>query len=254
MSAAAANRALSQVKYLMKLMSLAAAALLVSSAGLTSPVFAQEADGAEATAGAEEATASEETAGAEELSVAQQEGSSGAWELNAFIGLLNDEPEYDPDELDDQIRRDAIIGARAGYTFPFGLFLQAQGANSLLRIRLPDSGGGSSTRNLTVFFVEGALGYNVTLSQKAELFLVGGAGVAICVPERMDSETDFALNYGLGGRYFLNPRLAIRGDVRMHHVLDALTDTRERILVDPVREDLFALELSIGVSYFIGRR
>ncbi len=101
---------------------------------------------------------------------------------------------------------------------------------------------------------EGALGYDIALSQKAELFLVGGAGVAICVPEGMESETDFALNYGLGGRYFLSPRLALRGDVRMHHVLDAMADTRERILVDPVREDLFALELSIGVSYFIGRR
>jgi hypothetical protein len=230
------------MKYLMKLMSLAAAALLVLSAGLTTPVFAQEADGGEG------------SDGAQEPSVAQQEGRSGAWELNAFIGLLNDEPEYNPDDLDDQIRRDAIIGARAGYTFPFGLFLQAEGSNSLLRVRLPDGADGSSTRNLTVFFVEAALGYNVTLSQKAELFLVGGAGVAICTPEGMDSETDFALNYGLGGRYFLSPKLALRGDVRMHHVLDAMADTRERILVDPVREDLFALELSIGVSYFIGRR
>jgi hypothetical protein len=40
----------------------------------------------------------------------------------------------------------------------------------------------------------------------------------------------------------------------MHLVLDAFADTRELILVDPVREDLFALELSTGVSYFIGRR
>ena len=49
-------------------------------------------------------------------------------------------------------------------------------------------------------------------------------------------------------------RRRAEGDVRMHHILDAFADTRERILVDPVREDLFALELSIGVSYFIGRR
>ncbi len=241
------------MKYLTKLMSLAAAGLLLLSAGLTSPAFAQEADGAEETAGAQEATAPEEADGAQEPSVAQQEGRSGAWELNAFIGLLNDEPEYNPDGLDDQIRRDAIIGARAGYTFPFGLFLQAEGSNSLLRMRLPDGGGGSSTRNLTVFFVEAALGYNVTLSQKAELFFVGGAGVAICAPDGMASETDFALNYGLGGRYFLSPRLAVRGDVRMHQVLSALERTRDRIMVDPVRQDLYALELSIGVSFFIGR-
>ena len=243
-----------QMKYLTKLMSLAAAVLLVLSAGLTSPVFAQEADGAEEATAPEETAGAEETAAAEEPSVAQQEERSGAWELNAFIGLLNDEPEYNPDELDDQIRRDAIIGVRAGYNFPFGLFLQAEGSNSLLRVTLPDGEGSGSSRDLTVFFVQAALGYDIALSQKADLFLVGGAGVAICDPDGMDSETDFALNYGLGGRYFLNPRLALRGDVRMHHVLDAMTDTRERILVDPVREDLFALELSIGVSYFIGRR
>ncbi|MEE9185341.1 MAG: outer membrane beta-barrel protein [Acidimicrobiia bacterium] len=241
MSAAAANRALLQVKYLMKLMSLAAAALLVSSAGLTSPVFAQE------------PTASEESAGAQEPSLAQQEGRSGAWELNAFIGLLNDEPEWHPDAPDDQFRRDAIIGVRAGYTFPFGLLLQAEGANSLVRVSLPD-GNGDRARNVNVFFIEGVLGYDIALSQKAELFLVGGAGVAICAPDGMDSETDFALNYGLGGRYFLSPKLALRGDVRMHQIFDAFAETRERILVDPVREDLFALELSIGVSYFIGRR
>jgi hypothetical protein len=248
------------MKYLMKLMSLAAAGLLVLSPGLTSPGFAQEADGAEeaagpeGTAGAEEAAAPEETAGAEEPGVAQQEGRSGAWELNAFIGLLNDEPEWHPDAPDDQFRRDAIIGVRAGYTFPFGLLLQAQGANSLVRVSLPDGADGNRARNVNVFFIEGVLGYDIALSQKADLFLVGGAGVAICAPDGMDSETDFALNYGFGGRYFLNPRLALRGDVRMHHILDAFADTRERILVDPVREDLFALELSIGVSYFIGRR
>ncbi|MEE9471178.1 MAG: hypothetical protein V3W32_05610, partial [Gemmatimonadota bacterium] len=47
--------------------------------------------------------------------------------------------------------------------------------------------------------------------------------------------------------------LAVRGDVRMHHIFDAFAGTRELILVDPVWRDLFALELSIGVSYFIGR-
>jgi len=39
----------------------------------------------------------------------------------------------------------------------------------------------------------------------------------------------------------------------MHHIFDAFAGTRELILVDPVWRDLFALELSIGVSYFIGR-
>jgi len=241
------------MKYIAKLMSLAAAGLLVLSAGLTSPVFAQEADGAEETDGAEKATAPEEVDGAEEPGVAQREGRSGAWELNAFVGLLNDEPEWNPDAPDDQFRRDALIGVRAGYTFPFGLLVQAQGANSLVRVSLPNGAGGNKARNVNVFLIEGVLGYDIALSQKAELFLVGGAGVAICAPDGMDSETDFVLNYGLGGRYFLNPRLALRGDVRMHQIFDAFAETRALMLADPVRQDLFALELSIGVSFFIGR-
>ncbi len=243
------------MKYLTKLMSLAAAALLVLSAGLTSQVFAQEATAPEETAGAQEVDGAEETAGAQEPGVAQEEGRSGAWELNAFVGLLNDEPEWNPDEsADDQFRRDALIGVRAGYTFPFGLFVQAEGANSLVRVNLPNGAGGKKTRNVSMFFIGGVLGYDIALSQKAELFLVGGAGVAICAPDGMASETDFALNYGLGGRYFLNPRLALRGDIRMHQVFDAFAETRDLNMVNPVREDLFALELSVGVSYFIGRR
>ena len=41
---------------------------------------------------------------------------SGYWEIGGFIGLLNDEPEYHPDDFSDQFKRSALIGARGGYT------------------------------------------------------------------------------------------------------------------------------------------
>jgi hypothetical protein len=184
----------------------------------------------------------------------QEPGRSGYWELGAFIGLLNDEPEYHPDVSEDQFRRDALIGARGGYTLPFGLFLQAQGSNSLVRIATPNGNGVTSTRNTNIFFVESVLGYNFDISARFDAFLGGGVGAAISTPDDMPSETDLALNYGVGGRYkFADSRLAVRGDVRMHQVLDAMQDFRGLAGVPASDRDVFALELSVGVSVFLGR-
>jgi len=212
---------------------------------LASPLVAQEAE--------PQNSPGESTASAPDES-ATDEAPGGYWELGAFIGLLNDEPEYAPDHFEDQFRRDALIGARGGYTLPFGLFLQAQGSNSLVRIAMPRPDGGLDTRNVNTYFIESVIGYNVTLSSRFEAFLGGGAGVAICVPDGMASETDFAVNYGVGGRYlFANSRLAVRGDARMHQVFNAMQDTRELIGAPANESDLFALELSLGISVFLGR-
>jgi hypothetical protein len=192
---------------------------------------------------------------ADNTATEQDSGGGGYWELGAFIGLLNDEPEYHPDDFSDQFRRDALIGVRGGYTLPFGLFLQAQGSNSLVRVAMPrPNGGGADSQNVNTFFVESVFGYNITLSSKFDAFFSGGVGVAICSPDRLPSETDFAVNYGVGGRYFFaNSRLAVRGDVRMHQVLNAMAETRELVRAAPVGGDLFALELSLGISVFLGR-
>ena len=222
-----------------------AAAVLAIVAG---PLRAQE---------AEPQSPSDETdtnAVADNSATDDDSGRSGYWELGAFIGLLNDEPEYHPDEFSDQFRRDALYGARGGYTLPFGLFLQAQGFNSLVRVAMPNPNGGADSRNMNTFFIESVIGYNVTLSSRFDAFLGGGVGVAICNPDGLPAETDLAVNYGIGGRYFFaNSRLAVRGDVRMHQVLNAMEDTRELVRAAPVGGDLFALELSLGVSVFLGR-
>jgi hypothetical protein len=107
---------------------------------------------------------------------------------------------------------------------------------------------------MNTFFIESAIGYNVTLSSRFDAFLGGGAGVAICNPDGLPSETNFAVNYGVGGRYlFSHSRLAVRGDVRMHQVFHAMEDTRDMMAVAPVGNNLFALELSLGISVFLGR-
>jgi hypothetical protein len=223
-----------------------AAAVLAMVAG---PLRAQEAGPPSPSGGTATPTVADDSA------ADQDSGRSGYWELGAFIGLLNDEPEYHPDEqFDDQFRRDALIGARGGYTLPFGLFLQAQGSNSLVRIAMPRPDGNADVRNMNTFFIESVIGYNVALSSRFDAFLGGGAGVAICSPDGLPSETDFAVNYGVGGRYlFAHSRLAVRGDVRMHQVFHAMEDTRDMMAVAPVGNNLFALELSLGISVFLGR-
>ena len=214
---------------------------------LAGPIHAQEA------AEGLEASPSQMDGDDANTSSATENERSGAWELGAFIGLLNDEPEYNPDDVTDQYRRDALIGARAGYTFPFGLMLGTQGSNSLARIRMPDGNGSVPGRNVNVFLLEAVFGYNFFLSQRFDAFLSAGPGVAICSPDGLDAETDFTLNYGVGGRYFFNNRIGVRGDVRMHQIMSAMGGTRAEILADPGRQDLWALELSIGVSVLLGK-
>ena len=220
-------------------------ALAVALTMLTRPAFSQETTNS----GSDPAEVKAEAA---DSAIVQAER-TGSWELGAYIGLLNDEPEYNPDNVDDQYRRDALIGARAGYTFPFGLMLGTQGSNSLARTRMPDGNGRLPARNVNVWIVEAVLGYNFFISRRFDAFLSAGPGVVICDPDGMDAESDFALNYGAGGRYFFNKRIGVRGDLRMHQVMNVMDGTRREILVDPVQRDLFALELSIGVSVVLGK-
>ena len=63
---------------------------------------------------------------------------NGGVEFNAHVGMLNDEPEFDPgDTGQDLIRRDAIIGARINYVFPWRGFFGIEVQNSLQRLAVP---------------------------------------------------------------------------------------------------------------------
>ena len=235
------------MKYLGRIMSRGAVLTVAAAVILAGPIHAQEA------AEGLEASPSQTDGDNADTSSTTENERNGAWELGAFIGLLNDEPEYNPDGVTDQYRRDALIGARAGYTFPFGLMLGTQGSNSLARMRMPDGNGSVPGRNVNVFLLEAVFGYNFFLSQRFDAFLSVGPGIAICSPDGLDAETDFALNYGVGGRYFFNNRIGVRGDIRMHQIMNAMGDTRSEILADPGQQDLWALELSIGVSVLLGK-
>ena len=175
---------------------------------------------------------------------------TGAWMFNIYQGQFNDTPEWRPDHLADQLRRDALFGGRIGYNAPFNLFIQAEASNTLLVTRLSPADG---KRNTNLFLLGGALGYNFQPTQNLQIFPMVGLGAAIFSPDGMASESDFTVEYGGGFRYFLNSSLAIRGDVRWHQIPNAMQDIRDRLAGTPVpHPTLWGLELSSGLSLLVG--
>lgn len=175
---------------------------------------------------------------------------TGGVEFNAHVGLLNDEPEFDPgDTGQDLIRRDAIVGGRIYYVFPWNGFLGGEVQNSLQRLALP-----GETPNMQTWWFTGVLGYNFQFGQNLQIFPVIGAGVARFDIKEFSPETDFALSYGAGVKYYVWNNVAVRADVRQHHVFNALEDIRKEASGqdEVVSADMFMNELSIGVSYFLG--
>ena len=170
------------------------------------------------------------------------------WEFNAHLGLFNDVPEFEPDGTSDAIRRDAVIGLRAGYTLDMNLFVQGELQNSLLRFSYE-----GRARNLNSWWYGGAVGYNIQLAKDIQLFPVVGLGRVSWRVDNLQNESQLSYNFGGGARFFLWHDLAVRGDLRYHVVPDALKQARELITGGPVDETtMYLLEASIGVSLFLG--
>jgi OOP family OmpA-OmpF porin len=174
---------------------------------------------------------------------------NGGVEFNAHVGLLNDEPEFDPgDTGQDLIRRDAVVGGRIYYVFPWRGFFGGEVQNSLQRLSVA-----GDVSNMQTWWFSGVIGYNFQIGQNLQIFPVVGAGPARFSIETLTPETDFALSYGVGAKYYVWNNVAVRADIRQHHVPDALTSIREEATGGPVTSaDLIMNELSIGVTYFLG--
>ncbi len=174
---------------------------------------------------------------------------NGGVEFNAHVGVMNDEPEFDPANTgEDLIRRDMVVGARVNYVFPWRGFQGVEAQNSLQRLALP-----GETPNMQTWWFTGVIGYNIQIGQNFQLFPVVGAGSARFSIDDLSPETNFAWSYGIGARYYVWHNVAVRADIRQHTVPNALTDIREEATGGPVPEaTLHMNELSIGVSYFLG--
>lgn len=173
-----------------------------------------------------------------------------SFELGAFLGLINDQPEFSPDLNRDQFRRDALIGGRLGYTFRSNLFVQAEASNALVQIVFDDAGA-SNTRSTNGFFGNLNLGYNFQPTQDLQVFGLAGAGAVLWDADLPDREVQLQLNYGVGVRYFVTPRVAVRTDLRMHHVPSALESLRSDLAERQVANGtLYAAAATFGLSLF----
>lgn len=185
------------------------------------------------------------------LSAQEVKWGTGGWELAAFSGPLNDEPEFSPEERGDQFANDAVYGGRAGYVLASNLFFQGEAAISFPEVQPRDGG---RTVNSQMFLLGGSAGYNLQPTRRLQIFVSGGAEAVIWDPGGFGSETDLGIKYGTGVRFFVAPGVAVRGDLRWHQVRDALQDTRAEALGVPnaAEEDLWAMEISGGLSIFLG--
>lgn len=184
-------------------------------------------------------------------SVPEVDFGTGGWTLNPYSGQLNDEPEFGPERDGDQFANDAIYGLRGGYVLERNVFFEGDVAVSFPELQPRD--GGARIPSRTFLFAADA-GYNFQPTQRLQIFVNGGAEAVVWDTGDFDTESNFALRYGTGARYYLAPNVAVRGDVRWHQVLDALQETRATALgvATAAEEDLWALELSAGVSIFLG--
>ncbi len=173
----------------------------------------------------------------------------GNWEINVFVGSLNDEPtEYVViPGMEDNFRRDALLGIRAAYHFPLGFFVQGEVANSLVRV--PGTDRRPQNMNVTPILASG--GYSLRVRSDFQIFGAIGLGAMRFEPDRTPPEVDFAAAYGGGMRIFLTRNHVIRGDLRFYQVPDALGKTLDDLGV-PRGETLWLLEVSAGLSWFPG--
>lgn len=175
------------------------------------------------------------------------------WELSLYAGTYDDSPEFDlgrgavsvdPD-------RNPLFGGRFGYTFSPGFFLQGEVGYVALQTEEARTGGSVVRQDTDVLLYGGALGYNLRLHDRFQLFAAVGGGAHRWSPDGSASETDYSLNYGGGARIFLTRSIALRGDVRMHQVPDAFSTAKARVGL-PADETFWGWEFSGGLSFHLG--
>lgn len=185
----------------------------------------------------------------------EQAFGSRGWEINAFGGLMDDRPEFEPQGRAFRIGHEEVFGGRVGYLLESGLFLQAEALYGVLDLVYTPSGGGRSVVNLKSLFLTGGAGYNLSPHPRLQLFARAGAGV-VRWSGASSSEVDLVIDGGGGGRYFISPSFALRLDARMHLVPSALETIREDLRpdLDTTEEELWLAEVSAGLSWFPGAR
>lgn len=182
----------------------------------------------------------------------QKPADRGPWEISVFAGGFNDEYEFDPDgsRIFIDPDRNVLFGGFFGYHFGSGLYVGLDGRFVPLDMR-PAAGG---VTDLNAFFYSAQLGYTLPLHEKVDLFGAAGLSMANWRPENADSEMDMGFNYGGGLRVYLKENIALIGDVRVHQMPEALTETSLAVTNLIAKETFWGWSITGGISYFFGSK
>jgi len=163
---------------------------------------------------------------------------------------------YIPEDLDFRVGESGFqlddnrntFGARIGYTFLNGLFLE--GSFGYVPLRFTRA---NVLTNLNTFMFDAAVGYNLRLAPGAYAFGLGGIGGIQWLPTGMPSDESVEALVGVGVRYYVTESLALRAEIRDHIVPKTLNDLRERFNPNLTFDDqgTHNFEISAGLSFFM---
>ncbi|MGD2152657.1 MAG: OmpA family protein [Gemmatimonadales bacterium] len=174
------------------------------------------------------------------------------FELEAFAGVFYPkEPAFGAGEVQFTLdERQAIFGARLGWTFRFNIFMQAEGA--YVPLTMEEEGG--TTRDISTLLYGASVGYNLQFSPDAQLFILAGGGMVHWSPDGLPSENQLRGHFGGGLRIFLTRGVALRLDARDHLVPKTMSDTRRTLNPALTFHDELThnIELSGGITLFFG--
>lgn len=168
-------------------------------------------------------------------------GRSSGFELEGFVGALSQDKALADDSS-------PVYGLRLGG----GARRVITGETTL---------GYSPTEFMHVVLLMGNLDVNIPFGNDVVPYLTVGTGTLIYIPKdeaeqgdelgiALGTQTQFALNYGGGVRYFLSEALALRGDFRDNIVFDLNFDAAEGTEDNPIDiGTAHLIEVSLGLSF-----
>ncbi len=168
---------------------------------------------------------------------AQAAEEAGNFTISPFIGGMTFDGSQDLDTA-------LLFGIRGGYNFTNNLVLEGMFEyidSETDEYRNTDLALEGRTRSVDVYRYGLDLLYQFMPEKRLIPFLtIGAGGMTLNGPSNPDDldETNFAVNFGGGLKYYLTERLALRGDVR--DVVRFASDTTHN------------LEYTLGISYLFG--
>jgi len=176
----------------------------------------------------------------------------GPWEINGFMGAMDDQPEFDPNGSDLFLDPDKnlLFGAGLNYHFGMGFFVGAEGRYVPFDLN-PRPG---TVVDLNSWFYSGVVGYTIPLHQRFDIYGVAGVSGVYWDAKDYASESDMGLNYGGGARLYLLDNLSLNGDFRIFQIPKALQDITSSVANLTADETFWGYSFTGGISYFFGRK